>query len=156
MIAFSFLLPPRWAALILVPLRYFRPPLSSVHPAGSSSGGDAGKLPFVFIWRRRPRRLYRERKKRFFFLEARYAHSGPRRNSTEAMHGQVLIVLVVPLAAFAREYFRAIREKADLRSALTNLHKKQILFAIANDRILRWVLRALKVSRSCHRLLISF
>ena len=92
----------------------------------------------------------------FIIFGERDAQSGPHRFSTPAMPARVLVRLVVPLAAFAREYFRAIREKADLRSALTNLHKKQILFAIANDRILRWVLRALKVSRSCHRLLISF
>ena len=72
-----------------------------------------------------------------------YARSGPHR-------------LVVPLAAFARDSFRAILEKADLRSALTNSDKKQILFAIANYHLLRWALRALKVSRSCHRPLISF
>ena len=55
----------------------------------------------------------------------------------------VRIRLVVPLAALAREYFRAIPEKANLRSALTKPHET-IIIRYSRLLLLRWVLRALK------------
>ena len=63
--------------------------------------------------------------------------------------------LVVPLAALAREYFRAIPEKADLRSALTKLHKT-IIIRYSRLPLLRWVLRALKGEQKMPWALISF
>ena len=57
---------------------------------------NAGKLPFVFILRRRPRHLSREREKRFYYLEERYAQVGPPRISIPARLGQVRIETIMP------------------------------------------------------------
>ena len=89
----------------------------------------AGKLPFVFILRRRPKRLWRERWKTFISLRRRDAVSGPYKNFTPATLRRVQIVFVVPLAAFPR----AISVERRLRSRSNVLKNYQDYFDIPDD-----------------------
>ena len=51
---------------------------------------------FCLHLRRRLRHLSREREKRFYYLEERYAHGGPYRISIPARRGQVRIETIIP------------------------------------------------------------
>ena len=105
------------------PMMPFR---SSVHAVGSHVWGGCRETAFCFHLRRRPRHLSREREKRFYFLEERYAQEGPHRISIPARLGQVRIETIMPRRSDAGFSLRGYE------SPLWNLLQRIFMKAINN------------------------
>ena len=70
-------------------------------PPPSNFQANCRETAFCFHLRRRPRHLSREREKRFYYLEERYAQVGPPRISIPARLVRVRIETIMPRRSYA-------------------------------------------------------